>query len=131
MIESALEISPDLTANIGPALAEGKVLAEIGAISGIDHAFEQRKPVAAAGESVMRMFAEELQRRIGCAHLLENVTPDHQESSSGIADAREAVDARDVIGILQFEHIVERARRNIWPLVFDHPPGLFPIDPLD
>jgi hypothetical protein len=44
MIELALQIRPDLAAEICPAFAEGKILGQIGAGRGIDHAFEQRKP---------------------------------------------------------------------------------------
>src|ERR1700742_1143673 len=116
MIETPFEIGPDLAAKVGPALAEGKVLAEIGTRCGIDHAFKQREAVAAAGEIVMRMFAEELQRWIGRAHLLENVTPNHQESGSGVAYARKAVHDGNMIGIFQLEHIVQCGRRNVGPL---------------
>src|ERR1700742_740457 len=116
MIETTLEITPDLAADIRPALAEREVLAEIGAGRRIDHAFKQREAVAAAGEIVMRMFAEELQRWIGRAHLLENVTPNHQESGSGVAYARKAVHDGNMIGIFQLEHIVQCGRRNVGPL---------------
>ena len=65
MIEPALQIRPDLAADIGPAFAEGEILAEIGAGRGIDHAFEQGKPVRTSRERIERMFAEELQGRVG------------------------------------------------------------------
>src|SRR5438128_478796 len=41
MIEPAVEIGPDLAADIGPAFAEREILAQIGAGGRIDHAFEQ------------------------------------------------------------------------------------------
>src|SRR5947209_1767974 len=50
MVEAAVEIGPDLAAKIGPALAECKILAEIGAGHGIDHALEQREAVLTAGQ---------------------------------------------------------------------------------
>src|SRR5450631_4847234 len=82
MIEAALKISPDFAADIGPAFAEGEILAEIGPGLRIDHALEQRKPVGTSGERIEGMFAEELQRRIGrmSAHPFKDVTPDHQEA---------------------------------------------------
>src|SRR6266851_4799993 len=87
VIEAALQIGPDLAADIGPAFAEGKVLAEVSPGLRIDHAFEQCKPVGASRERIERMFAEELQCRIGrmSAHPFEDVTPDHQETGAGKA----------------------------------------------
>ena len=64
MIETALEISPDFAAHIGPAFAEGEVLAEISPGCVVDHAIEQCKPVGASRERVQRMFAEKLQRGV-------------------------------------------------------------------
>src|SRR6201996_2727979 len=52
VIELAFEVGPDLTAEIGPALAERKVLAEIGAGLGIDHAFEQRETIGTSGQRI-------------------------------------------------------------------------------
>src|SRR6202140_3363499 len=97
MIETALEGGPDFTADIGPALAESEILAEIGSALRIDHAFEQRKPVGTPRQSIERMLAKELQRCVGRmrAHLLEHVTTDHQESRAGVAHARKAVDDGD------------------------------------
>src|SRR5579864_4515666 len=43
MIEAALDIGPDLAADIGPASTKRKILAEIGSARWIDHAFEQGK----------------------------------------------------------------------------------------
>src|ERR1700723_3007064 len=62
MIEAALEVSPDLAADIGPAFAERKILAEIGSGGRIDHAFEQCKSIGTSGKRVERMLAKELQR---------------------------------------------------------------------
>ena len=133
MIEAALEIGPDLAADIGPAFAEGKILAEIGSGLRIDHAFEQRKPVRASRQRIERMLAKELQRRIGGmrAHLLEHVAADHQESGPGVAHAGKAVDDGDMIGIVDLQHIVERGRRHIRPPVLDRPLRLVPVDALD
>src|ERR1700704_1889763 len=50
MVEAALKISPDFAADIGPALAEGEILAEIGPGLRIDHAVEQCKPVGTSSE---------------------------------------------------------------------------------
>src|SRR5713226_1686694 len=61
VIEAALEISPDFAADIGPAFAERKILAEISPGLRIDHALEQRKPVAASSERIEGMFVEEPQ----------------------------------------------------------------------
>ena len=61
VIEAAIKISPDFAADIRPALAERKILAEIGPGLRIDHAFEQRKAVGASGEGIGGMFAEKLQ----------------------------------------------------------------------
>src|SRR5258708_39850537 len=61
VIEAALEISPDFAADIGPAFAERKILAEIGPGARIDHALEQREAVGASGERIGGMFAEKLQ----------------------------------------------------------------------
>src|SRR3984957_7182153 len=47
MIETAFEVSPDFAADIGPAFAERKILAEIGSGRRIDHAFEQCKSIGA------------------------------------------------------------------------------------
>src|ERR1700760_1031361 len=52
MVEAALKIGPDLAADIGPALAEREILAEIGSGGGIDHAFEQRKAVRASRKRI-------------------------------------------------------------------------------
>src|ERR1700761_4758865 len=64
MIETALKIRPDLSTDVGPALAESKILTEIGAGRGIDHALEQRKAVRTSRKRVMRVLAEKLQGRI-------------------------------------------------------------------
>ncbi len=61
MIEAALKISPDFAADIGPAFAEGKILAQISPALRIDHAFEQCKPVGTSSQRIEGMFAEELQ----------------------------------------------------------------------
>src|SRR5260370_23764635 len=61
MIEAAFEISPDFAANIGPALAKCKILAQVSPGLRVDHAFEQCKPVRTSSERIEGMFAEELQ----------------------------------------------------------------------
>src|SRR3954449_1224335 len=93
MIETALDIGPDFAADIGPALAEREILAEIRPRALVDHAIEQCEPVGTSRERVYGMFAEELQRGVSgmFAHLFQRLTPDHQESSTGVAYAREAV----------------------------------------
>ncbi len=58
MLQLAVEIGPDLAANIEPALAEGKILTEIGAVLG-NHAFEQRKTIVARLRSIKRMVTLE------------------------------------------------------------------------
>ena len=75
VIEAAFEISPDFAADIGPALAEGEILAEIGPALRIDHALEQREPVRAARQRIGGMLAEELQRCVSgmLAHPLQHV----------------------------------------------------------
>lgn len=60
MVETALDISPDFAADIGPALAEREVLAEISPGALVDHAIEQCEPVGTSRELVYRVFAEEL-----------------------------------------------------------------------
>src|ERR1700684_2995999 len=77
MIEAALEVGPDFAADIGPAFAERKILAEIGSGRRIDHTFEQRKSIGTAGQRVERMLAKELQRCVGRirAHLLVHMSP--------------------------------------------------------
>src|SRR3984893_7471727 len=60
VIETAFEIGPDFTADIGPAFAEREIFAEIGSTLPIDQALEQREPVRASGQGVNRMRAEEL-----------------------------------------------------------------------
>src|SRR6202165_3427096 len=94
MIEAALEIGPDFSADIGPALAERKILAEIGPTLRFDHALEQGKTVRASCERVEGMFAEELQGCVGwmLAHSFEHVAPDHQEAGAGVTDAGKVVD---------------------------------------
>ena len=111
MIEAALKISPDFAAHVSPALAEGEVLAEIGSVGGVDHAFEQRKPVVTSGQRVMRMLAMELQRCVMRAHRFQHVTADHQEAGAGITDPGKTVDDPDMIGIVELEHVIERSRR--------------------
>jgi len=61
MVEAAPEISPDFAADIGPALAEGEILAEISPGLRIDHALEQCKPVGTSSERIEGVLAEELQ----------------------------------------------------------------------
>src|SRR6266851_5335040 len=61
VIEATFKVSPDFAADIGPAFAERKILAEIGPGVRIDHAFEQRKAVGASGKGIGGMFAEKLQ----------------------------------------------------------------------
>src|ERR1700691_1940420 len=109
MIEAALEIGPDFAADIGPAFAERKILAEIGSGRRIDHTFEQRKSIETAGQRVERMLAKELQRCVSRmrAHLLEHVTPDHQESGAGVTHARKAIHHGDMIRIVDLQYIVE------------------------
>src|SRR6266481_10166255 len=94
VIEAALEISPDFAADIGPAFAEGKILAQISPALRVDHAFEQCKPVATSSQRIEGMFAEKLQCRVGrmLAHRFEDVTPDHQETVAGKAHARKSID---------------------------------------
>src|SRR3984885_525231 len=89
MIEAAFEVGPDFAADIGPAFAERKILAEIGSGRRINHAFEQCKSIGTSGKRVERMLAKELQRCIArmCAHLLEHMSPDHQKSGAGITHA--------------------------------------------
>src|ERR1700723_963501 len=113
MVEAALKIGPDFAADVGPAFAESEILAEIGAGRGIDHAFEQRKAVRPSCQCVMRVLAKELQRPIVWmrAHLFEDVAADNQKSGPGVANPRKTVDDRDVIGIVDLEHVVERTRR--------------------
>src|ERR1700731_2159807 len=65
MIEAALKISPDFAADIGPAFAEGKILAEVSPGLGVDHALKQCKSVRTSCERIEGMFAEELQRCVG------------------------------------------------------------------
>ena len=73
MIEAALDIGPDFTADIAPAFAERKILAEISAGCRIDHAFEQCKAVGTSCQRIVRMLAEELQRCVGGAtHIFSN-----------------------------------------------------------
>ena len=131
MIEVALEIRPDLAADIGPAFAEGKILAEIGSASRIDHAFEQGKAVGTSRQRIQRMLAEELQRSVSDTHLLQRATPDHQESRAGVTHAREAVDDFDLIGIVDLEHVVQCGRRDLRPARLHHPHRLVPVDALD
>src|SRR6476660_7605404 len=49
MIEAALKVGPDLAPHIGPALAEGKILAQVGSGLLVDHALEQTEPVRTSG----------------------------------------------------------------------------------
>src|ERR1700749_4775327 len=109
MVEAALEIEPDFAADISPAFAEREILAEIGFGVRIDHAFEQCETVGTSRERIERMLAKELQRSVGGmrAHLLEDMAPDHQESGAGIAHARETVHHRDMIRIVDLQHIIE------------------------
>ena len=95
MIEAALKISPDFAADIGPAFAEGKILAQISPALRVDHAFEQREPVGTSSQRIEGMFADELQRCVGrmLAHRFEDVTPDHQETGAGKAHARKSINA--------------------------------------
>ena len=58
MIQTALEISPDFAAHIGPAFAEGEVLAEISPGCVVDHAIKQCKPVGTSRERIDGMFAK-------------------------------------------------------------------------
>src|SRR3984893_17510819 len=133
MIEAALEISPDFSADIGPALAERKILAEIGPTLRIDHALEQGKTVRASCERVEGMFAEELQGCVGwmLAHSFEHVAPDHQEAGAGVTDAGKAVDSDHVIGIVDLEHVIERGGRHFWTVRLQHSRRLVPVDALD
>src|SRR4030081_1157310 len=50
MIEAALKVGPDFAPHIGPAFAEGKILAQIGSGFFVDHALEQAKPVRTSGQ---------------------------------------------------------------------------------
>src|ERR1700740_2201896 len=70
MGQPAVEIGPDLAADVGPALAERKILAQIGAVLG-NHAFEQGEAFGACGGTVERMVALLLQLRIARAHLVD------------------------------------------------------------
>src|ERR1700737_3941770 len=58
MIEAALQVGPDFAADIGPAFAEGEILAQIGSGLMVDHALEQAKPVRTSGQRIERMLAE-------------------------------------------------------------------------
>src|ERR1700733_9398734 len=102
MVEAALKIGPDFTADVGPALAESEILAEICAGRRIDHAFEQRKAVRASRQRVMRVLAKELQRRVVRmrTHLFEDAATDHQKAGPGVTNLRKAIDDRDMIGIV-------------------------------
>src|ERR1700738_559015 len=118
MIEATLEVSPDLAADIGPAFAKGKILAEISPGLRVDHALEQCKPVRASRQFIDGMFTEELQWRVGrmLAHPFEDVAPDHQETGSGIAHARKSIDDDDTIRIVDLQHVVEGGRTHIGPV---------------
>ena len=133
MIETALEISPDFAAHIGPAFAEGEVLAEISPGCVVDHAIEQCKPVGASGERIDGMFAKKLQRRVSgmLTHFFQDVTPDHQETGAGVTHPRESVDRNYMIRIFDFQHVIERGRRCGWSVGIQHPSRLVPVDPLD
>src|SRR5437899_3153405 len=118
MIEAALKISPDFAADIGPAFAEGKILAQISPALSVDQAFEQREPVGTSSQRIEGMFAEELQRCVGrmLADRFEDVTPDHQETGAGKAHARKSIDGDDVIWIVDLQHVVESGRRQLRPV---------------
>src|SRR5882724_6761181 len=76
MIEAALKISPDFTADIGPAFAEGETFAEIRPGLRIDHALEQGKSIGTSLEGIDGMLAKELQRHVSRrTHLLNRMTP--------------------------------------------------------
>src|ERR1700690_1737519 len=81
----------------------------------------------------MRVLAKELQRRIVRmrAHLLKDVTADHQEAGPGVAHPRKAVDDSDMIGIVDLEHVIERSRRHIRPSRRKSALRLLPVDALD
>ena len=74
MIEPAFEIGPDLTANVGPALAEREVFAEIGAVLG-NHAFEQRIAIVARDRGIDRMVSFVLKLWMVRTHLLQGSAP--------------------------------------------------------
>src|SRR3954466_9807304 len=128
MIETATEVGPNLAADICPALTKGEVFAEISAGSGIDHALEQREPIRIPGEAIVRMFAVKLQRRVlrMRAHSFQHVAPDHQEAGAGVADAGEAADGHDAVGIFKLQYIVERGARDIPAVRFNRLPCLVP-----
>src|SRR5215469_8095459 len=111
MLKLAVEIGPDLTAHIGPALAEREILAEIGPAA-VDHGVEQGVAVVACGRSVERMIALEFQLRIMRAHALDRFAPDHQEAGAGIADFDEAALLGDGVGIVDLEYIAIGRRRS-------------------
>src|SRR6266481_3824305 len=114
MIEAALQIGPNFAADIGPAFAEGKILAEISPGLRIDHTLEQCEPVGTSRQRIEGMFTKELQRGVGWmpAHPFEDVTPDHQETGAGKAHARKSIDGDDVIRIVDLQHVVESRRRQ-------------------
>src|SRR4051794_16404413 len=118
MIEAALKISPDFAADIGPAFAEGEILAQIRPGLRVDHAFEQCKPIGTSCERVQGMFAEEPQWCVVrmLAHRFEDVTPDHQETGAGKAHARESIDGDDMIRIVDLQYVIESGRRQLRPV---------------
>src|SRR5437899_819253 len=115
MVEAALKISPYFAADIGPAFAEGKILAQISPALRVDHAFEQREPFGTSSQRIEGMFAEELQRCVVLAHRFEDVTPDHQKTGAGKAHARKSIDGDDMIRIIDLQHVVESGRRQLRP----------------
>src|SRR6185312_8110234 len=132
MIEPALGIGPDLAADLGPALAEAEVLAEIDAGLRLDQALEQREAMRVVGERILdRMLAPKLQRLVVGAHLFDRGAADHQEPGTGVAHPDEAAAHDDVLRIVDLEHVVERCRARIGPARLDHLAHLGPVGPLD
>src|ERR1700722_20072023 len=105
VVKLAVEAGPDLAAHVGPALAEGEVLAQVSAVFG-DHAFEQRKAFVACGRGIERVIALVLQMRILRAHFFQCLAADHEEAGAGIAHLDEACLGNDRVGVFNLKYIL-------------------------
>src|SRR4249919_768282 len=96
VVEFALHVEPDLAAEIGPASTKGKILGQILSAVGIDHAFEQRESVRVILQRIIRIVhAAIFQLRVSLAQFDQNLAPDHEKSSSGIAHLGKAAPCDD------------------------------------
>lgn len=108
----AVAIGPDLTPDVDPAFAEGKILAEVGSVFG-DRAFKQSETVIAFRCGVDGMIALVPELRIARAHLLDRASARHKKAGAGVANFDETGAFSNCARIVDLKNIFQRRRSRI------------------